>query len=123
VRKWKQSAVTSEKVLYFPKSCISARDYQYIAPAVSDSLEFGDENIPITPENSDKLVEAVTTLRAAIPPRPAVPVVEAARKRLEAGIAAINQALTAGLSEAERADLAQAVQAGLTDLNLLSSSL
>jgi hypothetical protein len=103
---------------------ISPQDYKHIAPAITDDgLEFGDEKIVISPENSDKLVEAVTALRTAIPPKPAVAAVAAARKRLEAGIAAMNQALQSGLTEAEREDLAQAVKAGLTDLTLISASL
>jgi hypothetical protein len=103
---------------------ISAHDYQQIASAITDDgLEYGDEKIAISPENSDKLVEAVTALRTAIPAKPAVTGVASARKRLESSIAAVNQALQNGLSEAEREDLAQAVKAGLTDLNLISAML
>jgi hypothetical protein len=103
---------------------ISAHDYQQIASAITDDgLEYGDETIAISPENSDKLVEAVTALRTAIPPKPAVAAAAAARKRFESGIIALNEALQSGLSEAEREDLAQAVRAGLTDLNLISASL
>jgi hypothetical protein len=103
---------------------ISPHDYKQIASAITDDgLAYGDEKIAISPENSDKLVEAVTALRTAIPPKPPVPAVAAARKRLESGIAAMNEALQSGLSDAEREDLAQAVRAGVTDLNLISASL
>jgi len=103
---------------------ISPHDYKQIASAITDDgLAYGDEKIAISPENSDKLVEAVTALRTAIPPKPSVPAVAAARKRLESGIAAMNEALQSGLSDAEREDLAQAVRAGVTDLNLISASL
>jgi len=103
---------------------ISAHDYQQIASSITDEgLAYGDETIAISPENSDKLVEAVTALRTAIPPKPAVPAVASARKRLESGIAAMNEALQSGLSDAEREDLAQAVRTGLTDLNLISATL
>ncbi len=47
---------------------ISPEDYRQIAPAVSDEgIAFGDVKIAISPENSQKLVEDVSELRAAIP--------------------------------------------------------
>jgi len=99
---------------------ISPEDYRQIAPAVGDEgVTFGDEKIAISPENSHKLVEAVNELRAAIPAKDVETGVGPARKRLQAGIAALNQALKSGLSDDERQELAETVSAGLTDLNLL----
>jgi hypothetical protein len=103
---------------------ISPEDYRQIAPAVSDEgIAFGDEKIAISPENSQKLVEAVSELRAAIPAKEAESGVAAARRRLGVGIAALNQALKSGLTNEERVQLARTVNDGLTDLNLLSLAL
>ena len=99
---------------------ISVADYRKISPAVSDDgVERGDEKIAISPENSQKLVEAVNELRAAIPAKEVETGIGPARKRLQAGIAALSQAVKSGLSDEERQELAQTVSAGLTDLNLL----
>jgi predicted GIY-YIG superfamily endonuclease len=99
---------------------ISSEDYRKIAPAVSDEgIEFGEEKIAISPENSQKLVEAVNELRAAIPAKEVETGIGPARRRLQAGIAALNQAVKSGLSDEERAELAQTVSDSLTDLNLL----
>jgi len=99
---------------------ISADVYRKISPAVSDEgIAFGDETIVISPENSERLVEAVNELRAAIPAKEVETGVGPARKRLQAGIAALNLAVKNGLSDEERQELAQTVSAGLTDLNLL----
>jgi hypothetical protein len=103
---------------------ITPEDYRQIVPAISDEgITFGDEKIAISPENSQKLVEAVNELRAAIPAKEPETGIAAARRRLEAGIAALNQALKSGLSDEERLELAQTVTAGLFDLNLLSLAL
>jgi hypothetical protein len=103
---------------------ISADVYRQIAPAVSDEgIALGDEMIAISPENSQKLVEAVSELRAAIPVKEVETGIGAARRRLEAGIAALNQVLKSGLSDEERLELAQTVSAGLVNLNLLSLAL
>jgi hypothetical protein len=97
---------------------ISADVYRHIAPAVSDEgITLGDEKIAISPENSEKLVEAVSELRAAIPAKEVETGIGPARKRLQAGIVAVNHALKSGLSDEERQELAQTVSAGLTDLN------
>jgi hypothetical protein len=99
---------------------ISADVYRKISPAVSDDgIAFGDETIVISPENSERLVEAVNELRAAIPAKEVETGIGPARKRLQAGIAALNLAVKSGLSDEERQELAQTVSAGLTDLNLL----
>jgi hypothetical protein len=103
---------------------ISPHDYRQIAPAISDEgIAFGEEKVPISPENSQRLVEAVNALKSAFPAKPVEKGVAVARKRLESSIAAMNQVIAAGLNEAERAELAQAVSAGLMDLNLLSLTL
>ena len=103
---------------------ISADVYRQIAPAVSDEgITLGDEKIAISPENSQKLAEAVNELRAAIPAKEPETGIAVARRRLDAGISALNQALKSGLSNEERHELAQAVSAGLFDLNLISLAL
>jgi hypothetical protein len=99
---------------------ISADVYRKISPAISDEgIAFGDETIAISPENSEKLVEAVNELRAAIPAKEVETGIGPARKRLQAGIVAINQAAKSGLSDEERQQLAETISAGLTDLNML----
>jgi hypothetical protein len=103
---------------------ISADVYRKIAPAVSDEgIALGDETIAICPENSEKLVEAVNELRAAIPAKEVETAIAAARKRLQAGLAAMNQALKTAVSDDDRRELAQTVSAGLVELNLLSLAL
>jgi hypothetical protein len=103
---------------------ISADVYRKISPAVSDEgITLGDEKIAICPENSEKLVEAVNELRAAIPAKEVETGIAAARRRLEAGLAAMNQVLKTELSDEDRRELARTVSAGLVDLNLLSLAL
>jgi hypothetical protein len=103
---------------------ISADVYRKISPAVSDEgITLGDETIAICPENSEKLVEAVNELRAAIPAKEVETAIAAARKRLQAGLAAMNQALKTAVSDDDRRELAQTVSAGLVELNLLSLAL
>lgn len=101
---------------------ISPADYRQIAPAIHDAgIDFGDEQIPISPENSHKIFEAVSALRSALPPKEEPPTgVAAAQRRLEAAIAALNRVLERGPDDAEREELALAVSSGLIDLNLLS---
>jgi hypothetical protein len=99
---------------------ISPADYRKISPAVTDEgIAFGDETIVISPENSQKVVEAVNELRAAIPAKEVETGIGPARKRLQAGIAALSLAVKSGLSDEERQELEQTISAGLTDLNLL----
>jgi hypothetical protein len=103
---------------------ISADVYRKISPAVSDEgITLGDETIAICPENSEKLVEAVNELRAAIPAKEVETAIAAARRRLEAGLGAMNQVLKTELSDEDRRELARIVSAGLVDLNLLSLAL
>ena len=103
---------------------ISADVYRQIAPAVSDDgIMLGGEKIAISPENSQKLVEAVQELRAAMPAKESETGIAAGRRRLEACIAALNQALQSGLSDEERLELSQTVSAGLVHLNMLSLAL
>ncbi len=100
---------------------ISPADYRQIAPAINDAgIDFGEEQIPISPENSYKIFEAVNALRSALPPKDVPTRIAAARDRLESAIAALNRVLENGLGEAEREELAQTVSGGLVDLNLLS---
>jgi hypothetical protein len=99
---------------------ISPADYRKISPAVSDDgVAIGDEKIAISPENSQKLVEAVNELRAAIPAKEVETGIGPARKRLQAGITAMSLAVKNGLSDEERQELEQTISSGLTDLNLL----
>ena len=99
---------------------ISADVYRKISPAVSDEgIAFGDETIVISPENSQKVVEAVNELRAAIPAKEVETGIGPARKRLQSGIAALSLAVKSGLSDEERQELEQTITAGLSDLNLL----
>jgi hypothetical protein len=104
---------------------ISAGDYRQIAPAISgNGIAFGDEEIPISPENSSKIFEAVNALRSTLPPKEdAVRGIAGAQKRLESAISALNRVLESGLDEAGREELARTVSDGLIDLNLLALSL
>ena len=62
-------------------------------------------------------------LRAAIPAKEVEIGIASARRRLEAGIAAMNQVLKSDLSDEERLELARTVTFGLVNLNLLSIAL
>jgi hypothetical protein len=105
---------------------ISAEAYRQIAGSVSDAgISFGGEKIAITPENSDKIAEAVHALReqseaACVPAKPAAKGIASARRRLEACIAELTGMFEGGLADGERAELANAVDAGMQDLKLLS---
>jgi hypothetical protein len=105
---------------------ISADAYRQIAGSISDDgIAFGGEKIAITPENSDKIAEAVQALREqseaeAVPAKPAAKGIAAARRRLEACIAELTGMFEGGLGDSERAELATAVDAGMQDLRLLS---
>ena len=101
---------------------ISAADYRQIAPLINEGgIAYGDEQIPISPENSPKIFEAVNALRSALPPKEEVPKgITAVRQRLESAIAALNRVLENELDDAEREELAETVSGGLIDLNLLA---
>jgi hypothetical protein len=109
---------------------ISAESYRKISEAVSDEgIDFGGEKIAITPENSDKIAEAVNALReqagdiANDRSKPAEKSVAAARRRLLACVAEMTQLFEGGLEDTDREELANAVSSGLLDLRLLSISL
>jgi hypothetical protein len=109
---------------------ISADSYRKIAEAVSDDgIAFGGEKIAISPENSDKIAEAVNTLReqageaANDHSKPAEGGVAAARRRLLACVAEMTRLFEGGLEDGDREELANAVSSGLLDLRLLSLSL
>jgi hypothetical protein len=109
---------------------ISADSYRKIADAVSDDgIAFEGEKIAITPENSDKIAEAVKALREQMgdtandrstPPEKGV---AAARRRLLACVAEMTKLFEGGLEDGDREELANAVSSGLLDLRLLSLSL
>jgi hypothetical protein len=109
---------------------ISAESYRKISQAVSDDgIAFGDEKIAISPENSDKVAEAVKALRdqagdvandRSNSPEKSVAV---ARRRLLACVAEMTRLFESGLEDGDREELANAVSSGLLDLRLLSLSL
>src|SRR6266481_7149045 len=109
---------------------ISADSYRKIAEAVSDDgIAFGGEKIAISPENSDKIAEAVSALREQAgdsadnhsnPPEKGV---AAVRRRLLACVAEMTRLFEGGLEDSDREELANAVSSGLLDLRLLSLSL
>jgi hypothetical protein len=109
---------------------ISAESYRKISEAVSDEgIDFGGEKIAITPENSDKIAEAVNALReqagegsndGSKPPEKSV---AAVKRRLLACVAEMTRLFEGGLEDGDREELANAVSSGLLDLRLLSLSL
>jgi hypothetical protein len=109
---------------------ISAESYRKIADKVGDDgITFGDETVAISPENSDKIVEAVKALReqagdlANDRSKPAEAGIAAMRRRLLACVAEMTQMFEGGLEDSDREELANAVSSGLLDLRLLSLSL
>ena len=109
---------------------ISADSYRKIAGAVNDEgIAFEGETIAITPENSDKITEAVKALReqandtANNRAKPAESSVATARRRLLASIAELTKLFESGLEDGDREELANAVSSGMLDLRLLSLSL
>ena len=109
---------------------ISADSYRKIAEAVSDDgIAFEGEKIPISPENSDKIAEAVKALReqagdaAEDRSKPSEKGVAAVRRRLLACVAEMTRLFESGLEDTDREELANAVSSGLLDLRLLSLSL
>jgi hypothetical protein len=109
---------------------ISAESYRKIKDSVGDEgIDFGGEKIAISPENSDKIAEAVKALReqagdlANDRSKPAERAVAAARRRLLACVAELTKLFEAGLEDGDREELANAVSSGLLDLRLLSLSL
>ena len=109
---------------------ISADSYRKIAEAVSeDGITFGGEKIPISPENSDRIAEAVNALRdqagetATDNSKPQEGSVAAARRRLLACVAEMTRLFEVGLEDGDREELANAVSSGLLDLRLLSLSM
>jgi hypothetical protein len=109
---------------------ISADSYHKISDAVGDEgIDFGGEKIAITPENSDKIVEAVKALReqagetASDRSKPAEAGIAAVRRRLLACVAEMTQMFEGGLEDSDREELANAVSSGMLDLRLLSLSL
>jgi hypothetical protein len=103
---------------------ISADTYSRIAPAVSDAgIAFGGETIAISPENSGRIIAAVTSLSADAPAKLPIRSMAAAWKRLDACLAELKQIRDGELNEADREDLADAIREGLRGLTLLSVSL
>jgi hypothetical protein len=109
---------------------ISAESYRKISQAVSDDgIAFGEEKIAISPENSDKIAEAVKALREQagepVNDRSNTPEkgVAAVRRRLLACVADMTRLFEGGLEDSDREELANAVSSGLLDLRLLSLSL
>jgi len=113
-----------------PETHISAESYRKISNAVGDEgIDFGGEKIAISPENSDKIAEAVSALREQAgdsadnhsnPPEKGV---AAVRRRLLACVAEMTRLFEGGLEDSDREELANAVSSGLLDLRLLSLSL
>lgn len=105
---------------------ISANTYRQISGSVSeDGITFGGEKIAITPENSDKLAEAVKALREqsateGIPARPAEKGIAAARRRLKAAVVEMTHLFEDGLDNTQREELANAINASMSDLRALS---
>ena len=105
---------------------ISPESYRQIAGSVSeDGIVFGGEQIPITPENSDKIADAVKALReqsgaTEAAPKPPEEAIAAARRRLEGCIAELTRMFESGLGDNERAALVNAVGVGLDELRRLS---
>jgi hypothetical protein len=109
---------------------ISAESYRKIADKVGDDgIAFGGETVAISPENSDKIVEAVKALReqagdlANDRSKPAEAGIAAVRRRLLACVAEMTQMFEGGLEDSDREELANAVSSGMLDLRLLSLSL
>jgi hypothetical protein len=109
---------------------ISAESYRKIADKVGDDgITFGSETVAISPENSDKIVEAVKALReqagdlANDRSKPPEAGIAAVRRRLLACVAEMTQMFEGGLEDSEREELANAVSSGMLDLRLLSLSL
>jgi hypothetical protein len=108
---------------------ISPEAYRQIAGAVGDDgLAFGDQKIPISPENSHQIVDAVNALREQYchadetPPKKRETAIAAARRRLEESIAELVYLFAGKLEPPEREELTNAVSAGLLDLKLLTFS-
>jgi hypothetical protein len=105
---------------------ISANTYRQIAGSVSeDGITFGGEKIAISPENSDKLAEAVKALREqsiteGIPGKPAGKNIAGARRRLKAAVVEMTHLFEDGLEVGEREELVNAVSASMGDLRALS---
>jgi hypothetical protein len=108
---------------------ISAESYRKISQSVGDDgIAFGDEKIAISPENSDKIADAVKALReqagdANEYSKPPEKGVAAARRRLLACVAEMTRLFEGGLEDGDREELANAISSGLLDLRLLSLSL
>ena len=109
---------------------ISAESYRKISNAVGDEgIDFGGEKIAISPENIDKIAEAVNALREQAGDsvnghsKTAETGVAAARRRLLACVAEMTKLFEGGLETDDREELANAVSSGLLDLRLLSLSL
>jgi hypothetical protein len=105
---------------------ISANTYRQIAGSVSeDGIIFGGEKIAITPENTDKLAEAVNALReqssaGSIPAKPAEKGIAGARRRLKAAVVEMTHLFEDGLEATEREELINAISASMGDLRALS---
>ncbi len=109
---------------------ISAESYRKISNAVGDEgIEFGGEKIAISPENSDKIAEAVKALReqageaANDRSKTAETGIAAVRRRLLGCVAEMTKLFEGGLEADDREELANAVSSGMLDLRLLSLSL
>ncbi len=109
---------------------ISPATYRAIEPAIKDgALHFNDEAIELDPENSQKVVAAVTELRRSLPPRepPTPPTIEERLaeldKRSDALLADLKQVHAAHCDDAHRARLGVLLQRATAVMNRMKLEL
>jgi hypothetical protein len=99
---------------------ISPETFRRIGGAVSDAgIEIEGEIVPIRPENSQRISEAVEALRGKARKREK-PSLKAAESKLEASLTALSELTDAGLEGGEKERLLDLIAHGLRQLTVMS---
>ncbi|HEY2013026.1 MAG TPA: hypothetical protein VGH38_05960 [Bryobacteraceae bacterium] len=126
IRQYKQLGANYSKLNSFVR--IKPSEFRLIASSVTDDgLTYGDQLIPLNPENAPKLAEAVEALRREHNPEPAPvdPIGQSfakAEKSLQAALAEFRRLQEMNLDEEGRLKLLIAVESGRDDLERIRAS-
>lgn len=126
IREYKELGAAYVKLNCYTK--IKPAEYRQIAAAVTeDGLSYGGETIPLEPENTAKLLEAVDALRrdavpASEPVDPVAATLAKAEKAISSAIAGFQSLQQMSLDDDRKLQLLSALEFGFTQLEQLRTN-